>query len=342
VPVHSEATDAAFASALPAIAAQLHLGIVSGFRVVPEGLMNLNWRVWTSAGAYAVKELTDASTQDALRNLSLLPALSQAGIPLALPALTEDGDPVVSVGGRAYCALPWLEGEHRHGTRLTTAQARHLGVFTARLHEAMAAILPQPLPAPESPLATVELALADCAKYLDLAQQATSRSAFDAEVAALIKERRNLITGYARQRPGGAAPQPAGWTHGDLQHRNLLWADSNIVGVLDWDRVRVRPLGEEIVRTASVHFTHPDGAMELGLIASFVAGYRSVTEIEDVDLALAAQWHWWNRLCSLWPLKFHYERGDPGCDHFFFLEYGLVQWWNARRGEVQEAFTHRR
>ncbi len=208
MPVHSAATDAAFASDLPAIAARLSLGTV-----------------------------------------------------------------------------PWLEGEHPHGTKLTVAQARHLGVVTARLHRALAGlpgtVLPRPLPAADSPRPTVESALAGCDRYLRLVQQIASPTAFDIEVAALIEERRNLIAGYAGQRPGDAAPEPAGWTHGDLQNRNLLWDGNEIVGILDWDRVGVR----------------------------------------------------------LWPLKFHYERGDPGCDHFLFSERHMVHWWHARRREVLQAFT---
>ena len=66
---------------------------------------------------------------------------------------------------------------------------------------------------------------------------------------------------------------------------------------------------------------------------------RDLAEIDVGQLALAVQRHWWNRLCTLWPLNFHYERADPGCDHFLFSDWRMLQWWNPRRDEVREAFT---
>ncbi|MFJ4585025.1 phosphotransferase [Streptomyces echinatus] len=38
---------------------------------------------------------------------------------------------------------------------------------------------------------------------------------------------------------------PFGWTHGDLQYRNLLRDSGRLVAILDWERLGVRPYGEK-------------------------------------------------------------------------------------------------
>ena len=97
----------------------------------------------------------------------------------------------------------------------------------------------------------------------------------------LLDRRVALIDRYAADRPTADDPDgPYGWTHGDLQYRNIIWRDDRIAAVIDWDRIRVRPFAEEIVRTATIQFETPDG-LDLDRVAAFVAGYRSVIPIDQ-------------------------------------------------------------
>jgi hypothetical protein len=41
---------------------------------------------------------------------------------------------------------------------------------------------------------------------------------------------------------------------GDPQYRNIMWSAGWVVAVLDWDRLRVQTLAEELVRTATIGF----------------------------------------------------------------------------------------
>ena len=68
-------------------------------------------------------------------------------------------------------------------------------------------------------------------------------------------------------------PGPFGWTHGDLQFRSILRDGGVVSAVLDWDRIAVRPLGEEVARTAQVQFGGELGYLDLERVAALTAGY---------------------------------------------------------------------
>ncbi|BCB88790.1 phosphotransferase [Phytohabitans suffuscus] len=64
------------------------------------GLMNRNWQITTTNGRYALKQLLDIPVATARRNLRILTALHEGGVPVCSPLLTRDDAPVVDVGTR--------------------------------------------------------------------------------------------------------------------------------------------------------------------------------------------------------------------------------------------------
>ncbi|MFF9431938.1 phosphotransferase [Streptomyces sp. NPDC014746] len=162
--------------------------------------------------------------------------------------------------------------------------------------------------------------------------------AFDAAVLVALAKRRVLLAEYAALRPEGDVPAgPYGWTHGDFQYRNLLWAEGELTAVLDWDRLGVRPYAEEVVRTAQVQFG-VEGVFDLERVAAFVSGYRSMVPLEPDALLDAARRLWWKRMTDFWQLEFHYDRGDHSCDDLFIADEALLHWWTERLDEVERAF----
>jgi homoserine kinase type II len=135
----------------------------------------------------------------------------------------------------------------------------------------------------------------------------------------------------------GYAAGPFGWTHGDLQYRNVLWSVGRVSAVLDWDRVVVKTLGEEVARTAQVQFGDEHGHLDLDRVAAFVTGYRSVMPLSRADLADAVHRLWWKRMSDYWIFEFHYDRGDRGPDALLVPSERLLAWWSDRRGEVERA-----
>ncbi|WP_399089605.1 phosphotransferase [Streptomyces sp. BBFR2] len=308
-----------------------------------DGLMNVNWRLDTRAGRFVLKRVTDVPLDRLRRNLAVLPVLASYGVPACAPVSTVHGDLIAEVRGGVYCLFPWSSGEHIRGTDLSPAQTSELGAHLAGLHTALdRAVDEAGMPAvPTSVTAEVTGVGRAVQKADRLAGVVSARGtgdSFDAAAGVALEERKILLDKHAHLRPEGDTPAgPHGWTHGDFQYRNLLWADGELVAVLDWDRLGVRPYAEEVVRTAQVQFG-VEGVFDLERVSAFVSGYRSVVPLEPAALLDAARRLWWKRMTDFWQLEFHYDRGDHSCDDLFIADEALLHWWTERLDEVERAF----
>ncbi|WP_323178421.1 MULTISPECIES: hypothetical protein [unclassified Streptomyces] len=75
-------------------------------RYLADGLMNVNWKVDTPVGPFALKRVTDVSLDRLSRNLGVLAALAGDGIPVSAPVTTSAGSLVAEVGGGVWCLFP--------------------------------------------------------------------------------------------------------------------------------------------------------------------------------------------------------------------------------------------
>ncbi|QIB48625.1 phosphotransferase [Streptomyces aureoverticillatus] len=320
------------------------LGKVLECRYLADGLMNANWRVDAATGSFALKRVTDAPRDRLVRNLGVLASLAADGVPVCAPVASASGSLVVEVGGSVWCLFPWVEGVHRRGVDLSMSEAVSLGAHLARLHLSLSracarGLLPAVPDTITAEVTTPERAVEKSERLSAPVAAKGIGSAFDAAAAAALDKRRKLIDAYADRRPQDASPEGAhGWTHGDVQYRNLLWADGELAAILDWDRVGVRPYAEEVVRTAQVQFG-VDGVFDLGRVSAFVGGYRSVVPLESSALADGARRLWWKRMSDFWQLEFHYDRGDHSCDDLFTADEALLHWWTDRLDQVEDAFA---
>jgi len=286
--------------------------------------MNPNWRLSTTGGAYAVKQLLDADPAAGRRQQSVLPRLAARGLPV--PSVAG-----VSLDGAYYLVAPWMPGVHRAGDSLSPGACRALGDLVGRIHHELRESMPAPSPLADRPR-TVDDARAELERFGRLA--AAGNDAFDRGAAADIVERLRLLDDVAHLRPADSLEvRPAGWTHGDLNELNLLFEGDEVSGVLDWDRLGVRAYGLEVVRTATLMFDVGD----LGRTAAFVAGYRGRFAIGDEALRDAAHRRWWDLVTETWILRLHYDRGDTRCDHILPRSAALRRWWTAHRGEFDAA-----
>ncbi|MER5806912.1 phosphotransferase [Streptomyces sp. NPDC002033] len=325
---------------LPTLCSAFGLGEVRDRRFLAHGLMNRNWRLVTAAGAFALKEITDVPLPRVRRNLAVLVDLAREGIPVPAPLFDAGGDLVVEAGGHGYCVLPWVDGEHLQGTDLPLDEVRDLGALLGRLHEGLQRHGPGPVPEQAPGAKARDAAEADRAAVALASRLPTDPvTDFGKAAAEALHARRGLLARYAGARPKGEMPAgPYGWTHGDFQHRNLLRRDGRVVAVLDWDRLGVRPYGEEVARTAQVQFG-VGGAFDLDRVAAFCSGYRSVIDLPEGDLADAVSRLWWKRLTDFWQLEFHLDRQDPVFAEMFLTNEALLHWWTARADEVQTAYA---
>ncbi|KND39825.1 hypothetical protein IQ63_01720 [Streptomyces acidiscabies] len=320
------------------------LGDVLDRRHLADGLMNVNWRVDTPAGPFALKRVTDVPLDRLRRNLAVLSSLSADGIPVCAPVTTASGDTVAEIGGDGYCLFPWSAGAHVRGIDLPLSQAAALGEHLARLHVTLGraadgTVLPAVPEAVTADVTAPERAVRKADRLVAAVRAKGAGDGFDAVAGDALEQRRVLLDKHAHLRPEGDTPAgPHGWTHGDFQFRNLLWESGELAAVLDWDRLGVRPYAEEVVRTAQVQFG-VDGVFDLGRVSAFVGGYRSVIPLESAALTDGVRRLWWKRMTDFWQLEFHYDRHDHSCDGLFTADEALLHWWTDRLGLVEEAFA---
>ncbi|WP_079193223.1 phosphotransferase [Streptomyces sp. CB02488] len=331
-------------SVLAELTSAFGLGKVRERRYLADGLMNANWRVDTPAGAFALKRVTDVPLDRLARNLSVLGSLAADGVPVSAPVATTAGSLVAEVGGGVWCLFPWATGAHIQGVDLSLPQAASLGAHLGRLHVSLDRACAQGLLSvvPDAITADVtvpERAVAKADRLSSVVEAKNTGSAFDSAATAALALRRALLGKHAGRRPQHANPEGGhGWTHGDVQYRNLLWEGEELAAVLDWDRVGVRPYAEEVVRTAQVQFG-VRGVFDLTRVSAFVSGYRSVAPLEASALVDGARRLWWKRMTDFWQLEFHYDRGDFSFDELFTADEALLYWWTDRLDEVEGAFA---
>ncbi|MFD8965856.1 phosphotransferase [Streptomyces sp. NPDC059568] len=331
-------------SVLAELTSAFGLGEVRERRYLADGLMNANWKLDAPGGAFALKRVTDVSLDRLGRNLGVLASLAADGVPVSAPIATVSGSLVSEVGGGIWCLFPWAAGAHVRGVDLSLSQAASLGEHLGRLHERLGRVCDQGLlPAvPETVVADVttpERAVEKADRLSSVLAGKGTGSAFELAAAVALDRRRVLIAKHADRRPQSAIPVGGhGWTHGDVQYRNLLWDGEELVAILDWDRVGVRPYAEEVVRTAQVQFG-VDGVFDLARVSAFVRGYRSVAPLEASALADGLRRLWWKRMTDYWQLEFHYDRGDHSFDELFTADEALLHWWTDRLGQVEDAFA---
>ncbi|GAA4092371.1 hypothetical protein GCM10022214_62470 [Actinomadura miaoliensis] len=125
------------------------LGAVENAEMIPEGMMNRNWRLVTARGVFCLRRILDVDLPTARRNLAVLAALAEDDLPVR-PALPAPGGTLVAeAAGHGYCVFPWTDGVHIPGVDLTAQQAGALGALLARLHYALLrATTPPPAPGP--------------------------------------------------------------------------------------------------------------------------------------------------------------------------------------------------
>jgi homoserine kinase type II len=225
------------------------------------------------------------------------------------------------------------------------AQAAEFGRLVATIHRTLGNLAGSPaLTAAVRPRAKVtdpDKAIDKADRLLTVIAGRSLLTDFDRRAQALLEDRIGLLGKHRQCVPAvvDGLPGAFGWTHGDLQHRNVLWSAGSVTAVLDWDRVGVRPLGEEVARTAQVQFGGEHGFLDLERVAAFVTGYRSVVPLPRADLADAVERLWWKRMSDYWIFEFHYDRDDYGPDSLLVPSERFLAWWTDRRADVHEAFA---
>ncbi|WP_141205953.1 phosphotransferase enzyme family protein [Streptomyces griseorubiginosus] len=310
---------------------------------VDQGLLNRGYRLCTTRGRYFLKHHFDPETaapEAIARQHRATQRLADLGVPVAPPLPAHDGRTVAVVGGHAYALHPWIDGRHRHGAQLTTAQCGRLGALLGVVHASLERVMGTGRAAPAhraAPAADPEVTFTLIDDLLARVRRHRPADSFDELARHRLLERRRLLEQHAGRRPphGG----PVGWVHGDFHPFNLLYRGDAPAAIVDWDRLGVKPRAEEAVRAAAIFFVRPAGTLDLPKVRAYARAYRRTAGATPSELAAAVHRVWWERLNDFWMLRWHYERGDTRADPQFPAASALVVWWTREYDAVCDAFA---
>lgn len=296
------------------------------------GTMNHNWRVDTARGSFAVKRIIDVDAEQTMRSHNVMTTLAQRGLPVPQPISTKSGQTILHHDGELYAVLTWMAGDFRPTSQLVDGDAETIGRLLAATHRALADLLVED----DVAIDGMPDAAGTLSKIDTLLELIGDRDEpFDIEAKRLLHNRIQLIERFADQRPSDLADLgPASCVHGDFQLFNVLWRDREVTGLVDWDRVRVRPRSVELVRAAQLIFD-----CDMHRISRFVHTYQELNPLPSSAILAALEQRWWHELCALWMLNRHYRNGETSCDHLMPSTEARLIWWCDHRDEVATAFT---
>lgn len=267
---------------------------------IATGLFNAHWLAADGERLAVFRRYNPARTAAAAAwEQALVEHAASKGWPVAAPLAAATGATLLDVDGKLWAAMPYLEGKPAPEDR--PARYHIIGRLLGRLHH---------------DLASFEVAgqRPDFGKTweLDAWVAAANAGSFNDILAAFTREYPDLGALVRRQRYRNLrelsrlhypdlADMPV---HGDFQRNNLLWADGQLTGVLDFDLSR---RDAQVCDLATLLM--PGMPLDLKLASSLLEGYQEVRPLSGaewellVPLARASLLNWVSHLLLGWRLR---------------------------------------
>jgi thiamine kinase-like enzyme len=223
-----------------------HLGTpLSDAIRVSGGLIHRIWKINTSNGSFAVKELDAAimkrsgSHESYRKSEEIAALLKTKKIPLQT-ALINNNTPLYETDGSIIMVFPWVEGKTLMLNQVTTQHANQIGMIVAAIHAATITTL-------DFPLAQAQLISAE--RWHSLVDEALNN-----KLAWAVQAHKNLpnliawsnLYRQAKQRLN----QHVVMSHRDLDPKNVIWIDANHPILIDWEGIGLINPTEEIIYVA--------------------------------------------------------------------------------------------
>jgi thiamine kinase-like enzyme len=248
------------------------------------GFHHRMWRLDADAGRFAVKQLSpDAEcSSPAVRSHfnsteAAAAAFSEAGVP-ALVALCRDGQFLHVYDGTGYLVYPWTDAKARGKNDITSRQAGSVAGIMAKMHRAGVQVpglsaAQYDIHSEDKILALVEWALQ---RNIRDAREMESRLPSMLEVVRLQSEAIRILSRHLVV------------SHGDLDHKNVLWSAKGEPVLIDWESVRwLNPTYELILE--ALDWSGITGNFSPRAFTEFLQNYRQaggVMDSEAVDASI--------------------------------------------------------
>lgn len=298
---------------------------------IARGVMNQNYRVESSEGLFVLKQyIADRFSREEVERASTTQmAFHHAGLPTAR-ILPNQAEELITESPAGLLVLSqFVDGVQYDRPDVPPAAARAMGETLGRLQLALAERGPGPtfhFPARHGVLERLKAIQAK-------AEARRHEGPVDAMACESLHRQIDLLAAFsAEDRP---SPLPTQWVHGDYQETNIIFTpDHQVAAVLDFDLLRLRPRGVEVMRTFSYSFATGKGPTPAAY--DFFAGYAQVVRPSEAEVVRYA-WDWaYEGLTRDWPIGVRYlepERYDPRWDRFLGPR---SFWWLEHHDEVTQ------
>lgn len=264
------------------------------------GVVNRTVLIQTEHNGYALRVYAPQKSREAIELEHRV--MSHAwfrGVPAILPLPLPVGGYYLEHEGFFYALFPQAMGNQVAREDLQPTHLITMGRSLALLNTALADFPPEGLPqrnfaktVPET-IATIDRLLAVIALW------PTPSAQEDNAIMCLEQQREYLRRRSPQFSPGGIAFQP---THGDFHEGNIFFQEDRIVGIIDWDQVRMGAKAWEAIRYANfLYLHHPPSLIRLFLESFFQHSDLSLDEFErTVQLYSAHHAH------DIWAMQAYY------------------------------------
>lgn len=274
---------------------RLALGRPGGrLRKVRGGFHHRMWRLDTSSGRFAIKQLADdldmgdAATVQRINATEITArAFRERGVP-ALHALAEGSQHLQRLDGVGYLVYPWTEAVACGRNGIEKKHALTVAGILAHIHGSDIRV-PELPDAPDLPLTAQ--------RVIDLVQLARQRNVRESRL--LESRLDDLIEIVELQGPAmSVLGRHQVISHGDLDHKNVLWDQSGAPLIIDWESTRrLNPTYElllEALDWGGITANFKTGPFTTFIEAYLQAGGRIVAdEVPAVADAIQGAWVGW-------------------------------------------------
>ena len=248
------------------------------------GLLHRMWKIQTTKGMYAVKQLSSDINlkDDAINNNyelteEIAARFAKQGIP-AISALKFQDKHVLEIEGTYFLVYPWVNATAIDSKVISEAHALKIAEILAKIHQIKLSV-PMPEDCPFEPYTTERL--------LSIIKKSEE---FHCPFAADLRVHQQDLIAIKDAYAHSVKPlkQHVVMTHGDLDQKNVLWDERHQPILIDWEAATFVNPTYDLINTALNWCGIITDQFDQGLFVKMIGMYKKAGGVIDYTLLSAA------------------------------------------------------
>lgn len=203
--------------------------ILDVIEAINTGFLHLIWRIKTTKGEFAIKQLNldPKEKKSFLENIKIAESLAEKYKSREIPAVTAlswNNQPYCEIGGKTFMVFPWINGKPIESISISHQQARRIGQFLGKLHAlniSSASFKPEYF------------------EYKSTEWKELLEKGYENNAVWFNKLQKNLshisLWNQCYKQAWSTLKSKTIISHRDLNLQNILWTNSEQFYVIDWE-----------------------------------------------------------------------------------------------------------